>query len=72
MQETGIPRNLLLLSTWALVTPGGKPKITTFSSQDVEGYRAVSMYLYEKKRETKIHHNSSVSKYIGFYVYAAY
>jgi hypothetical protein len=49
MQETGILRNLLLLSICALVTPGGKPKITTLSSQDVEGYRAVSMYLYENK-----------------------
>jgi hypothetical protein len=64
MQETGILRNLLLLSTCALVTPGRKPKITTLSSQDVEGYRAVSMYLYKNKRETKIHHNNSISKNI--------
>jgi hypothetical protein len=71
-QETDILRDLLLLSACALVTPGGKPKITTLSSQDLVGYRAVSMYLYEKKRGTKIHHNTSISKYIGFYVYTAY
>ena len=61
-------RYLLSLSTCALVTPGGKPKITTLSSQDLVGYRAVSMYLHEKKGGTvnTMHHSDSNSKSIKF------
>jgi len=66
-------RYLLLLSTCALVTPGGKPKITTLSSQDLVGYRAVSMYLHEKKGETVIQciTVTQTAKVLSFNAYAA-